>query len=70
MNRVVNVPESGTTAAHLERPNGHVVVHTTLYDLIEAMHEVIAPHEDARVVQAIIHLFDTGRLAFCHAGAR
>jgi hypothetical protein len=68
MKSVVNVPESSTT--HLERPNGHVVVHTTLYDLIEAMHEVMAPHEDARVVQAIIHLFATGRLAFCHSGAR
>lgn len=70
MNSVVSVPASSMTAAHLARPNRHVVVHTTLYDLIEAMHEVIAPHEDARVVQAITHLFDTGRLAFCHAGAR
>jgi hypothetical protein len=45
-------------------------VHTTLYDLIEAMHEVVAADEDERVVQAIIQLFDTGRLVFRTAAAQ
>ncbi len=39
-------------------------IETSLYDLIEAMNEEIRAGEDGLIVQAVVHLVDTGTLKF------
>ena len=41
----------------------------TLYDLIDAIQALLAPHEDALVVNVVAYLFDSGYMTF-EAGAR
>ena len=44
---------------------------TTLYDLITALHDVVAPHEDALVVAIVARWLRTGRITFRgEAGSR
>ena len=37
---------------------------TTLYDLISAINEEVEPWEDDRVIDAVVHLCNTGKLHF------
>jgi hypothetical protein len=37
---------------------------TTLYDLMAALHDVVAPHEDALVVSLVARWLRTGRIMF------
>ena len=44
---------------------------TTLYDLMAALHDVVAPHEDALVVALVARWLQTGRITFRgEAGSR
>jgi hypothetical protein len=63
MTSVIKIP---TQTPHLreEAPKRRATLQTTLYDLIEAMQEVVAPDEDRLVIRTIVHLFDTGRITF------
>ena len=42
-------------------------IHTTLYDLMSAMHDVAEPGDEALVVPSVLHLLRTGRIAFLQA---
>jgi len=37
---------------------------TTLYDLIAALHAVVAPDEDALVIATVVHLLRSGRITY------
>jgi hypothetical protein len=39
-------------------------IHTTLYDLIEAISAEVAPGEDDLVTATLVHLINSGRLKF------
>ena len=40
---------------------------TTLYDLIEALQEQVAPEDDAVVTAAVVHLFNADYVRWPHA---
>jgi hypothetical protein len=48
--------------AQYPRENGRI--HTTLYDLIEAIGDEISAGEDELLAEAVVHLMETGRLKF------
>lgn len=39
-------------------------IHTTLYDLIEAISAEVAPGEDDLVTATLVHLINSGRIKF------
>ena len=51
------------TASEVEAPSRTRIV-TTLYDLIAALHDSIAPGEEALVTAAVVHLLHSGRVKF------
>ena len=42
----------------------HRAIRTTLYDLIEAIHDEVAPEEEGLVIATMMHLLSTGRIRF------
>ena len=42
---------------------------TTLYDLMAALHTIVAPHEDALVVAIVAHWLRAGRITLLGEGA-
>jgi hypothetical protein len=42
----------------------HKSIRTTLYDLIEAINDEVAPEEEALVIATMMHLLSTGRIRF------
>jgi len=67
MTSVIHVPNSRTTNLLEDAPTQRPRLQTTLYDLIEALQEIVAPDEDGLVVRTIARLFDTGRITFLAA---
>jgi hypothetical protein len=51
------------TAIEVEAPSQTRIV-TTLYNLIAALHDSIAPGEEALVTAAVVHLWHFGRAKF------
>jgi hypothetical protein len=51
------------TAIEVEAPSRTRIV-TTLYDLIAALHDSIAPGEEELVTAAVVHLLHFGRAKF------
>lgn len=41
-----------------------LVIHTTLYDLIGAIHAAVGAEEDALVIACVVHLLEKQRLTF------
>ena len=46
------------------KASGRYTIVTTLYDLIEATQEAIAPEDDALVTPIVMHLLRWGRMSF------
>jgi hypothetical protein len=67
MTSVIHVASSRTTNLLEDAPPQRPRLQTTLYDLIEALQEVVAPDEDGLVVRTIARLFDAGRITFLTA---
>lgn len=44
----------------------HIVVKTTLYDLIEAVNAAVQPGEESLVILTVMHLLDTSHVTFSH----
>jgi hypothetical protein len=40
------------------------IIHTTLYDLIEAISAEVGPQEDHLVTATLVHLINSGRVRF------
>lgn len=51
----------------VDAPTG---ITTTLYDLMAALHDVVAPHEDGLVVALVTHWLRTGRITRGEAESR
>jgi hypothetical protein len=59
------VAEEAATIATLEvDPIVHIPTLTTLYDLIEALQDQVAPENDAAVIAAAVHLCNTAHVKF------
>jgi hypothetical protein len=58
-----------STSAISPHTSGHTppatrTIHTTLYDLIAAINEEVAPQEDHLVTATVVHLMNSGRVKF------
>lgn len=47
----------------------HIVIETTLYDLVEAVNAVVQPGEEDLVVPTVMHLLNTSHVTFSHRSA-
>ena len=56
--------ESATTETFAVSPRVHPPTITTLYDLIEAFQDQVAPADDAAVTAAVAHLFNAAYVKF------
>jgi hypothetical protein len=45
-------------------------IHTTLFDLIEAISAEVGPQEDHLVTATLVHLINSGRVRFADDGRR
>jgi hypothetical protein len=58
---------STLTTAEQSHPDVSTI-HTTLYDLIEALSQEVGPGEDHLVTAALVHLINSGRVKFVDDG--
>jgi hypothetical protein len=58
------VEESATIETFAVSPRVHTPTITTLYDLIEAFQDQVAPEDDAAVTAAVAHLFNAAYVKF------
>ena len=56
--------ESATIETFAVSPRVHTPTITTLYDLIEAFQDQVAPEDDAAVTAAVAHLFNAAYVKF------
>jgi hypothetical protein len=48
----------------IDRKKEPVIIKTTLYDLIEAIHSEVGPEEEALVIATVMDLLKSGRVRF------
>jgi hypothetical protein len=65
--RIMSTPAGSTLTS--EQPHSEVSpIHTTLYDLIEALSQEVGPGEDHLVTAALVHLINSGGVKFADDG--